>query len=113
LTLTAVLSGCGGNGDSRAQACAALDLRVATTSAGASGTLRAAIAADQAALQSLDADDPLAARFRGAKTRAEQALAAFDRDALDSLSMSPGATILPSARRLVAEAQTLRRLLCR
>ena len=113
LTVAAALSGCGGTGDARAQACAALDFRAATTAAGASRTLRAAIAADAAALRSLDADDPLAARFRGAKARAEQALASFDRDSLDSLSMSPGATILPTARRLVAEARTLRRLLCR
>lgn len=111
--MAAALSGCGGNGNARAQACTALDFRAATTAAEASRTLRAAIAADAAALRSLDADDPLAARFRGAKARAEQALASFDRDSLDSLSMSPGATILPTARRLVAEARTLRRLLCR
>jgi len=111
--VAAALSGCGGTGDARAQACAALDFRAPTTAARASRTLRAAIAADAAALRTLDADDPLAARFRGAKARAAQALVSFDRDSLDSLSMSPGATILPTARRLVAEAQTLRRLLCR
>jgi hypothetical protein len=110
--VAAALSGCGGNGDTRAQACAALDFRAPTTAAGASRTLRGAIAADAAALRSLDADDPLAARFRGAKARAEQALASFDRDSLDSLSMSPAATILPTARRLVAQTRTLRQQLC-
>ena len=42
LTVAAALSGCGGNGDARAQACTALDFRAATTAAEASRTLRAA-----------------------------------------------------------------------
>jgi hypothetical protein len=71
------------------------------------------VAADRQALATLGPDDPLAARFRGAQARAEQALAAFTRDSLDTLSMSPSTTVLPTARRLVAEARTLRRLLCR
>jgi hypothetical protein len=80
--------------------------------AAASRALRDAVAADRQALATLDGDDPLATRFRGAKARAEQALASFTRDSLDSLSMSPGATILPTARRVVAETRSLRKELC-
>lgn len=80
--------------------------------AGATRALRAVIEADRAALATLGADDPLAAGFRGAKARAEQALASFTRDSLDSLSMSPSATILPTARRAVAETRALRAQLC-
>jgi hypothetical protein len=75
--------------------------------------LRHVVAADRAALETLDADDPLAARFRGAKTRAEQVLAAFTGDPLRSRTMSPTATILPTTRRLVAETRVLRRQFCR
>ena len=75
--------------------------------------LRHVVAADRAALETLSADDPLAARFRGAKTRAEQALAAFTGDPLRSRTMSPSATILPTTRRLVAETRVLRRQFCR
>ena len=74
--------------------------------------LRHVAAVDLAALDTLDRDDPLAARFRGARARAQQALASFTRDSLDSLSMSPTATILPTARRVVAETRSLRRELC-
>jgi hypothetical protein len=74
--------------------------------------LRRVVAAERAALGTLDADDPLAARFRGAKKRAEQALASFTRDPLDSLSMSPGATTVPTARRIVLETRSLREQLC-
>jgi len=74
--------------------------------------LRRVAAGDLAALETLDADDPLAARFRGARARARQALTSFTRDSLDSLSMSPSATILPTARRVVAETRSLRREFC-
>jgi hypothetical protein len=74
--------------------------------------LRDVVAGNRAALKTLDADEPHAARFRGARARAEQALASFTRDSLDSLSMSPSATILPTARRVVAETRSLRRELC-
>jgi hypothetical protein len=78
----------------------------------ASRALRSAVAADQAALDALAADDPLAARFRGAKARAEQALASFTGDPLRAGSMSPSATVLPTARRVVAESRSLRSELC-
>ena len=78
----------------------------------ASRVLRQVVAADRSALATLDAGDPLSARFRGAKARAEQALASFDRDSLDSLSMSPSATIVPTTRRIVAETRSLRERLC-
>jgi len=60
----------------------------------------------------LDAGNPLAARFRGAKARAEQALAAFTGDPLQAGSMSPSATVLATARRVVAETRSLRAELC-
>ncbi|HEY7604312.1 MAG TPA: hypothetical protein VH760_08610 [Gaiellaceae bacterium] len=105
-------TGCGGGRDARAAACSALDVRPAVTAASASRVLRRVVAADRAALETLDPDDPLAAGFRGAKARAEQALASFTRDSLGSLSMSPSATILPTARRVVAETRSLRERLC-
>ena len=108
----ALLAGCGGGGDARSAACSALDVHPPAQAAAASGTLRDVIAADRRALAALDATDRLAARFRGAKVRAEQALASFTRDSLDTLSMSSGATILPTARRIVAETRSLRRKLC-
>jgi hypothetical protein len=74
--------------------------------------LRSAITADQAALDALDTDDPLAARFRGAKAKAEQALASFSGDALRSGSMSPTATILPTSRRVIRETRSLLAALC-
>jgi hypothetical protein len=84
----------------------------AANAADAGRTLREVVAADRQALATLDPGDPLAGRFRGAKARAEQALASFTRDSLDTLSMSPTATILPTARRLVAETRSLRNDLC-
>jgi hypothetical protein len=107
-----VLAGCGGGNDSRAEVCGALDIAPVSRRSEASRALRSAIAADQAALDALDASDPLAARFRGAKARAEQALASFTGDALRSGSMSPSTTILPTARRVIAETHGLRRRLC-
>jgi hypothetical protein len=107
-----LLAGCGGGNDTRAAACSALDVRPAATAAAASRTLRDVVAADRRALATLDPNEPLAARFRGAKARAERALASFTRDSLGSLSMSPAATILPTARRLVAETHALRGDLC-
>jgi hypothetical protein len=79
----------------------------------AAEALRSAVAVDRAALDSLDDSDPLAARFRGARVRAEQALATFTGDALRSGSMSPTATILMSARRAVDETRALRDEFCR
>jgi hypothetical protein len=79
----------------------------------AADALRSAIAVDRAALDALDDADPLAARFRGARARAEQALGSFTGDALRSGSMSPTATILMSARRAVGETRALRDELCR
>ena len=107
-----LLAGCGGSSDARAKACSALDVRTAATAEAASRVLRQVVDAQRAALETLDADDPLAARFRGAKTRAEQALAAFTGDPLRSRTMSPTATILPTARRLVAETRSLRTQFC-
>jgi hypothetical protein len=78
----------------------------------AAKALRSAIAVDRAALAALDDADPLAARFRGARARAEQALGTFTGDPLRSGSMSPTATILMSARRVVAETRALRGELC-
>jgi hypothetical protein len=108
----ALLAGCGGGSDRRAQACSALQVVPPTTSADASRALRSVISADLAALDVLDADDPLAARFRGVRVRAEQALASFAGDPLESGSMSPTATILPTAQRVVAETRSLRSELC-
>src|SRR5439155_12108484 len=88
LLAACLLVGCGGGSGSRATACPALDIPPVTNAAGATRTLRGAIAADEAALYVLDAGDPLAARFRGAKARAEQALASFTGDPLRSGSMS-------------------------
>lgn len=109
---SALLAGCGGGGDARSGACST-PLASATTRPEAAGALRGAIAADDAALAALDRDDPLAARFRAAKARAEQALRSFTGDPLRSGSMSPTATILSSARRAVGETRALRRQLCR
>jgi hypothetical protein len=109
--VVALLAGCGGR-DARADACSALDVQPVATATSASRMLRKVVAADRAALETLDAGDPLAARFRGAGARAEQALASFTRDSLESLSMSPSATILPTARRVVSETRSLRKQLC-
>jgi len=106
-----LLAGCGG-GQSRSEACSTPVVAPASRPEAATA-LRKAIAADQAALDALDAADPLAARFRGAKARAEQALAAFTGDPLRSRTMSPTATILTTTRRLVAETRVLRRQFCR
>jgi hypothetical protein len=89
-----------------------LDLGPISRATEAALALRGAINADRAALATLDADDPLAARFRGAKARAEQALASFTGDPLRAGSMSPSTTVLPTARRVVAESRSLRRELC-
>ena len=105
-------AGCGGDNDARASACAALDIAPVSQASGATRALRAAIAADQVAIDALDVDDPLTARFRGAKVRAEQALSSFSGDPLGSGSMSPTATILPVTQRVVAETHSLRRALC-
>jgi hypothetical protein len=70
------------------------------------------IAADQMAIDALDSGDPLVARFRGAKARAEQALSAFSGDPLRSGSMSPTATIVPTAQRVIAETRALRLDFC-
>lgn len=70
------------------------------------------IAADQMAIDALDSGDPLVARFRGAKARAEQALKAFSGDPLRSGSMSPTATILVTTQRVVGETHSLRSELC-
>jgi hypothetical protein len=105
-------AGCGGSKDARANACAALDIAPVSQASGATRALRAAIAADEAAIAALEPGDPLTARFRGAKTRAEQALASFSGDPLRSGSMSPTATILPTARRVVDETRSLRSELC-
>ena len=78
----------------------------------ATGTLRTVIAADQKAIDVLDAGDPLVARFRGAKARAERALKAFSGDPLRSGSMSPTATILVTTQRVVGETKSLRSELC-
>ena len=78
----------------------------------ATRALRSAVAADRAALEVLDAGNPLVARFRGAKARAEQALASFTGDPLRAGSMSPSATVFPTARRVVAETRSLRAELC-
>jgi len=59
------------------EACVLLDIGPISRATEAALALRGAINADRAALATLDADDPLAARFRGAKARAEQALASF------------------------------------
>ena len=80
--------------------------------AAASRTLRNVIGADQKAIDALDPGDPLVARFRGAKARAEQALTAFSGDPLRSGSMSPTATILVTTQRVVGETQSLRSELC-
>jgi hypothetical protein len=87
-------------------------VRPATNAADAGRTLRDVVAADRQALATLDPGDPLAGRFRGAKAMAEQALASFTRDSLDTLSMSAAATILPTARRMVAETRSLRKDFC-
>jgi hypothetical protein len=105
-----MLAGCGG-GQSRSEACSAPVVAPASR-AEAAGALQQAIAADHAALDVLDAADPLAARFRGAKARAEQALRSFTGDPLRSRTMSPTATILMSAQRVVGETRALRRQLC-
>jgi hypothetical protein len=89
-----------------------LDIAPVSRPADASRVLRNAIAADQAALDVLDPTDPLAARFRGAKAKAEQALAAFSGDPLRSGTMSPTATILITTHRVIAETQALRRRFC-
>ncbi|MGE5272374.1 MAG: hypothetical protein ACM3QU_01185 [Verrucomicrobiota bacterium] len=108
-----VVAGCGGDGGGpRSTACSALDIPAVTRAADASRALRSAVAADRAALDVLAAGDPLAARFRGAKARAEQALASFTGDPLRSGSMSPSATVLPTAQRVVAETHALRAELC-
>jgi hypothetical protein len=107
-----LLAGCGGGGDSRATACSALDIQAVTRAADASRALRSVVVADRAALEVLGADDPLRTRFRGAKLRAEQALASFTGDPLRAGSMSPSATVLRTARRLVAETRALRSELC-
>jgi hypothetical protein len=78
----------------------------------ATRALRSAVAADQAALDVLDAGDTVAARFRSAKARAAQALASFTGDPLRAGSMSPSATLLATARRVVAETRSLRRQFC-
>jgi len=107
------LAGCGANGgDSRAAACSALDLPAVTKPSEASRALRGAVAADKAALDALAGDDPLAARFRGARARAEQVLASFTGDPLRAGSMSPTATILPTTQRVIAETRSLRAELC-
>jgi len=82
------------------------------TAEAASRVLREVVDAERAALETLDVDDPLAARFRNARAKAEQALASFTRDTADSLSMSPSATIVPTARRMVTETRLLRSQLC-
>jgi hypothetical protein len=111
LASAVLASGCGGGGGgvSRSEACATLEVAPVSRPADATKVLRSVIAADQAALDALDASDPLAARFRGAKAKAEQALASFTGD---QLSMSPRVTILPTAQRVVAETRLLRRQLC-
>jgi hypothetical protein len=106
-------AGCGGGGsDGRSEACLLLDIGPISRTAEASRALRGAVNADRAALASLDADDPLAARFRGAKATAEQALASFSSDPLRSGSMSPTTTLLPTAQRVIAETRSLRKDLC-
>lgn len=105
-------TGCGGGNDARSSACADLDIAPVSQAGGATRALRAAIAADQAAIAALEPADPLATRFRGAKARAEQALLSFSGDPLRSGSMSPTATILPTARRVVEETRSLRSELC-
>jgi hypothetical protein len=47
-----------------------------------------------------------------AKARAEQALASFTGDPFRAGTMSPAATILATARRVVAETRALRAELC-
>jgi hypothetical protein len=105
-----MLAGCGG-GQSRSEACSAPVVAPASRAA-AAGALQQAIAADRAALDVLDDADPLAARFRGAKAKAEQALRSFTGDPFRSRTMSPTATILMSAQRVVGETRALRRQLC-
>jgi hypothetical protein len=107
-----LLVGCGGGNDARAKACAALDVAPVSQAAAAGRTLRNVIAADQAAIDALEPDDPLVARFRGAKARAEEALTSFSGDPLSSGSMSPAATILVTTQRVVGETQSLRSELC-
>jgi hypothetical protein len=104
------LAGCGG-GQSRSEACSTPVVAPASRPE-AAAALRNAIAADQAALDALDAADSLAARFRGAKARAEQALRSFTGDPLRSRTMSPTANILTNAQRVVGETRALRRQLC-
>jgi hypothetical protein len=89
-----------------------LDIGPISSTADASRALRGVVNAHRAALASLDADDPLATRFRGAKARAEQALASLSSDLQGPGSMSPTATILPTAQRVIAEARLLREELC-
>lgn len=105
------MAGCGGGGTASKKACSATILDPLSR-AEATDALRSAIAVDRAALDALDDSDPLAARFRGARARAEQALGTFTGDPLRSVSMSPSATILMSARRAVAETRALRGELC-
>jgi hypothetical protein len=100
-------------GDDARAACASLHIALVSQAKGATRALRRVIAADREAIDALDPGDPLIARFRGGKARAEQALASFSGDPLRSGSMSPTATILPTARRVVEETRSLRSELCR
>ncbi len=71
------------------------------------------IAADRAALEAVGPDDALAPRLRRAVASAERSLAAVAADPLGSGTMSPTATVGGAARRAIAEAQSIRREICR
>jgi hypothetical protein len=113
LAAALVLAGCG-SGSTSSAACKALpDIAPFTHAADAQRALGRVIDADRAALDGLGADDPLAADFRGALTRAERALASVAVDPLRSGTMSPTATIVPAAHRSVEEMRSLYARLCR
>jgi hypothetical protein len=74
--------------------------------------LRAVVAAERAALDTVGGDDPLAGRLRGAIAAAQRALSSVAADPLRSRSMSPTATVVPAANRSIAAARTLADELC-
>jgi hypothetical protein len=78
----------------------------------AAPALRAVIAAERSALQTVGPSDPQAGRLRTSIAAAQRILASIAADPLRSRTMSPLRTVVPAANRSIAGARTLANDLC-